>query len=136
MLWKKLSEDNIVQTETSTIEKDTLMISNSISDIAQFLKDDTIWIVRDFDHTLFLFSASQAKKMSDVLWGLEGNPREISMIRRFYLSSMSETRLKDGALQLCPYFINWLGASTVIDIQVFCIEDETYVRLKKGEKHG
>lgn len=136
MFWKKLSEDNIVQTVTSTIEKDTMMISNSIFNIAQFLKDDTIWIIRDFDHTLFLFSASQVKRMSDVLWRLEGDPREISMIRRFYLSSMSETRLKDGALQLCPYFINWLGASTVIDIQVFRIEDETYVRLRKGEKHG
>ena len=74
--------------------------------------------------------------MSDALWGLEGDSREISMIRRFYLSSMSETRLKDGALKLCPYFINWLGASTVIDIQLFRIEDETYVRLRKGEKHG
>lgn len=136
MFWKKLSEDNIVRTVTSTIAKDTMMISNSIFDIAQFLKDDTIWIIRDFDHTLFLFSASQVKRMSDVLWGLEGDPREISMIRRFYLSSMSETRLKDGVLQLCPYFINWLGTSTVIDIQVFCTEDETYVRLKKGEKHG
>lgn len=136
MFWKKLSEDNIVRTVTSTIEKDTMMISNSIFDIAQFLKDDTIWIIRDFDHTLFLFSTSQAKRMSYVLWGLEGDPREISMIRRFYFSSMSETRLKNGALQLCPYFINWLGASTVIDIQVFRIEDETYVRLRKGEKHG